>query len=411
MYCPRARRYRPTSGRSPTNAASARTSGSAPSVTRARYDDGRWHLTTAAGEETFDVLVAATGVLRVPRYPDIPGWESFSGPAFHSSRWDHSVSLPDKRIGIIGTGSTGVQIVAALGGNVRQLTLFQRSAQWIFPSPNPRYTAVGKWALRRWPALNKIGYAFWGSYIRVMVGRAPIRPGLQRRLFQAACRWNLRRSVRDPALRAKLTPKDQPMCKRLILAGHFYRAAQAPGVEVITDGIDHIEERGVVTADGALHELDMLVFATGFDARAFLRPMEVVGQGGKSLDEAWSDGPKAYRSVAVPGFPNFFLMMGPHSPIGNQSLIPVAEDQADYALWWIQRLREGSLRSAAPTEAATKAYNEAMKAAFPQTIWVSGCSSWYLGKDGLPELFPWNTGETPRTAATAGIGRFRRDVM
>ncbi|HTQ22526.1 MAG TPA: NAD(P)/FAD-dependent oxidoreductase, partial [Mycobacterium sp.] len=133
--------------------------------------------------------------------------------------------------------------------------------------------------------------------------------------------------------------------------------------------------------------------ATGFDARAYVRPLNVIGEGGRTLDEAWADGPKAYRSVAVPGFPNMFMLMGPHSPIGNQSLVPIAEDQADYVMWWINELRNGRVRAAAPTEAATKQYNEEMKAAMPQTIWVSGCNSWYLGKDGLPELFPW----TPET--------------
>ncbi len=362
-------------------------------VTSARYDDGKWRLTTTGGEETFDVLVTATGVLRVPRYPEIRGRGTFAGPAFHSSRWDHQVSLADKRIGLIGTGSTGVQIIAELGGNVRQLKVFQRTAQWIYPMPNPRYSRLTRAALSRWPRLNALGYWFWGLIFRRVFGRAPIRPGLQRRLVQAECRWNLRLSVRDPELRAKLTPKDQPMCKRQVMAGRFYRSVQQPGVEVITDPIDHIEPRGVVTADGALHELDMLVYATGFDARAYVRPLEVIGEGGRTLDEAWADGPVAYRSIAVPGFPNLFMLMGPHSPIGNQSLIPIAEDQANYAMWWINRLRGGAVSAVAPTEVATKEYNERMKAAMPETIWVTGCSSWYLGKDGLPELFPW----TPET--------------
>jgi cation diffusion facilitator CzcD-associated flavoprotein CzcO len=364
-------------------------------VTRAEYDDGEWRITTADGDETFDVLVTATGVLRVPRYPDIPGRETFAGPAFHSSRWDHSVSLPDKRIGLIGTGSTGVQITAELGGNVRQLKVFQRTAQWVCPMPNLRYSPVTKAALRRWPKLNELSYRFWSWYVRSFFGRAPIRPGFQRSVVTMMSRCNLRLSVRDPQLRAKLTPKDLPMCKRLIFAGHFYRSVRQPGVEVITDPIDHIEPRGIVTADGTLHELDLLVYATGFDARAYVRPLEVIGEGGLTLDEAWADGPMAYRSVAVPGFPNLYMLMGPHSPIGNQSLVPIAEDQANYVMWWIKQFRDGVVRAAAPTEAATKEYNESMKAAMPQTIWVTGCSSWYLGKDGLPELFPW-TPETHR---------------
>ena len=364
-------------------------------VTQAEYDDGQWRLTTADGEETFDVLVTATGFLRVPRFPQITGRDSFAGPAFHSSRWDHSVSLPDKRIGVIGTGSTGVQITAELGGKVRQLKVFQRTAQWIAPMPNLRYSPLTRAALRRSPRLNWLPYRFWGWYVKLTFGRAPIRPGFPRNLATFLCRWNLRLSVRDPQLRAKLTPKDLPMCKRLIFAGHFYRSVRQPGVEVITEGIHHIEPRGIVTANGTLHELDVLVYATGFDARAYVRPLEVIGEGGVTLDEAWADGPMAYRSVAVPGFPNLFMLMGPHSPIGNQSLVPVAEDQADYAMWWIKQLRDGAVRAAAPTEAATKEYNESMKDAMPQTIWVTGCSSWYLGKDGLPELFPW-TPETHR---------------
>ena len=160
-------------------------------------------------------------------------------------------------------------------------------------------------------------------------------------------------------------------------------------VAIITDGINHIEPRGIVTVDGTLHEVDLLVLATGFDAHAYTRPLAVTGKDGYTLEEAWADGPTAYRSVAVPGFPNMFMLMGPHSPIGNNSLIHIAEDQTNYVMWWIDQLRAGRIVSASPTEAATKVYNDDMKAAMPQTIWVTGCSSWYLGKDGLPELFPW----------------------
>src|SRR6185312_10119116 len=183
-------------------------------VTAARYRDDKWWLTTADGEQPFDVLVTATGFLRVPRYPDIPGRDTFAGPSFHSSRWDHAVSLPDKRIGVIGTGSTGVQITAELGGKVRQLKVFQRTAQWIAPWPNREYSKLAQAALSRWPGLNGLPYRFWGFLMRHWFGLAPIRPGWQRRQIQAWCRWNLRLSVRDAQLRAKLTPSYQPMCKR-----------------------------------------------------------------------------------------------------------------------------------------------------------------------------------------------------
>jgi cation diffusion facilitator CzcD-associated flavoprotein CzcO len=195
--------------------------------------------------------------------------------------------------------------------------------------------------------------------------------------------------VRDPELRRKLTPDYQAMCKRQVLAGHYYQAIQKPGVRLVSEAIDHVEEKGVVTVDGALHELDLLVLATGFDAHAFVRPIDLVGEQGLTLDDAWADGPNAYRSVAMPGFPNLFMLIGPHSPVGNQSLVIIGENQADYAMWWINQIRDGRVAAAAPTEAATKDYNESIKAAMPQTVWLTGCKSWYLGKDGLPELFPW----------------------
>jgi cation diffusion facilitator CzcD-associated flavoprotein CzcO len=179
------------------------------------------------------------------------------------------------------------------------------------------------------------------------------------------------------------------MCKRLAMSSHYYRAIQKPGVELVTEPIDHVTADGVVTTDGVLHELDVLVLATGFDAHAYVHPIEVVGENGLTLEQAWADGPQAYRSVAVPGFPNLFMLIGPHSPIGNQSLVIIAESQADYAMWWIDQIRAGRVAAAAPTEVATKDYNEQMKADMPQTVWVTGCKSWYLGKDGLPELFPW----------------------
>ncbi|OBA64076.1 monooxygenase [Mycobacterium sp. 1100029.7] len=358
-------------------------------VTAGEYQNEKWRLTTTLGEETFDVVITATGVLRIPKYPDIPGRETFAGPAMHSSRWDHSISLPDKRIGVIGNGSSGVQIIAELGGKVRQLTLFQRTAQWVYPMPNPRYSGLTRNVLTRLPGFNSLGHWFWGNFFRRVFGAALVHSGFRRSLLQATCRWNLRLSVRDPELRAKLTPTYQPGCKRIAMSQYFYRAVQHPTVEVVTDRIDRIEPRGIVTADGTLHELDLLVYATGFDARAYVRPLQLIGEGGVTLDEAWADGPIAYRSVAVPRFPNLFMLLGPHSPIGQQSLMAIAEDQADYVLWWINQLRTGSVRSAAPKEVATKEYNELMKAAIPQTIWASGCNSWYVGKDGLPEVFPW----------------------
>jgi cation diffusion facilitator CzcD-associated flavoprotein CzcO len=359
-------------------------------VTGASWHAGRWRVRTADGRtDTADVLVAATGVLHHPRLPDIAGLETFAGDVFHSARWDHSVPLQGRRIGVVGTGSTAVQITCALADVAERLHVFQRTAQWILPVPNHRYARVTRWAFRRWPALSRLTYRYYQRQLELTLGRAVVEPGWQRSLTAALCRLNLRLGVRDPELRRRLTPGYEPMCKRLVMSGGFYRAIQRPGVELVTDAIERVEPRGIVTRDGRLHELDVLVLATGFDTHAYVRPMELVGPGGTTLDEAWADGPRAYRTVALAGFPNFFMMMGPHSPIGNHSLVAIAETQADYIARWLQELVARGITSVAPTAEATDRFNAEMKRAMPGTVWVTGCSSWYLGPDGLPELWPW----------------------
>ncbi len=378
-------------------------------VERAEFEDGSWRIRMRDGEETeADFLISACGVLHHPRYPSIPGLESFAGDVFHSARWDHDVALEGRRIGMIGTGSTGVQITCALSEVAGRLEIFQRTAQWVFPGQNPSYRALTRRIMRRFPILNRLSYRFWQKYFEHLIGRAVVQPGWQRRFVDTLCRLNLRR-VRDPLLRAKLTPDYDPMCKRLVVSANFYKAVQQPNVDVVTKAIDRVEPEGIVTRDGKLHPLDVLVLATGFDAHAYLRPIALTGPDGNTLDDAWRDGPRAYRTVGVPGFPNFFMLMGPHSPIGNQSLVIVAETQADYVMQLIQMFREGRIDSAAPTAEATERFNRQMRDAMPATAWVTGCNSWYLGKDGLPELWPWTPERHREMLRTPELGEFELD--
>lgn len=359
-------------------------------IASATWDGKRWSLETRAGERfDADVLVTATGVLHHPRMPAIPGMETFQGRSFHSARWEDDVDLRGKRVGVIGTGSTGVQITAATGGVAGRLLLFQRTPQWILPVKNKRYSGVTRAVLTRFPALAKVAYRYSQWRLEMTLGPAVVRPGWQRTMIAKACRMNLRFNIHDAELRAKLTPDYEPMCKRLVMSSEFYPALERDDVDLITSAIERIEPEGIRTADGALHELDVIVYATGFDAHAYMRPMEIRGEDGVTLSEAWSRGPRAYLTVAMPGFPNLFTMMGPHSPIGNHSLIAIAETQARYALDWIRRIDRGTVRSFAPTADATDSYYRALKAALPETVWVTGCKSWYLDADGDPELWPW----------------------
>jgi cation diffusion facilitator CzcD-associated flavoprotein CzcO len=207
-------------------------------------------------------------------------------------------------------------------------------------------------------------------------------------VIEGGCRLNLR-SVRDPELRRRLTPPDSPMCKRQVFASGYYKALQRPNVSVVTDGIERAEPRGLVTRDGRLHELDVLVMATGFDSHAYLRPVELVGPDGTTLEDAWREGAYAYRTVALPGFPNFFMLVGPHSPVGTQSVVAIAEDQAHYIVEWIKLHMSGAYAAASPRHDATERYNAELREALPGTVWAAGCNSWYLGRDGLPELWPF----------------------
>lgn len=358
-------------------------------IESARFDGSGWKVRARDGEEAeADFLVSCCGFLHHPRLPDIEGLESFEGATFHSARWDHDVELRGKRVGVVGTGSTGVQLVCGLADVAGRLELYQRTAQWVYPTPNLRYRGLGRRLLRRFPAVSRLSYRFWQTYIEHSIGRAVVQRSWQRAAFGVACRLHLM-TVRDRELRRKLTPTYDPMCKRIVVSGSFYRAVQKPSVAVVTERIERVEPRGLRTGDGVLHELDVLVLATGFDAHAYLRPIELENDEGLTLEEIWRDRVSAYRTVALAGFPNFFMLCGPHSPIGNQSLVIVAENQADYVMHWIRRFQAGELATVVPTREATERFNDEMRAAMGDTVWMTGCKSWYLGKDGYPELWPW----------------------
>jgi cation diffusion facilitator CzcD-associated flavoprotein CzcO len=358
-------------------------------VREAEWLDGEWVLRTEDGrEDSYDFIVTAAGGLVRTRKPDIPGLETFAGAAFHSAEWDHSVALEGKRIGVIGTGSTGFQVTRALAPIAGRFELYQRTPQWIFPVPNRRYSRAAKWLYRRFPKLNLVAYRGWQRGFEGAFGRAVVYPGVWRRIIGAGCRLHLRR-VRDPELRRRFTPRDQPMCKRMVMGTGFYPLFERPNVELVDVRIDHVSERGIVTADGALHELDVIVLCTGFDAHAFVRPMELIGPEGVLLSEVWDAEPFGYRSVALPGFPNVLMLLGPHSPFGNQSIFAVSETQQDFAMGVIDMWRRGEVDTVAPTLAATERFMGEVRAAIPQTVWATGCKSWYIGKDGLPHAWPW----------------------
>jgi len=357
------------------------------------FDGERWVLETRSGErEVFDFVIAATGFLHHPSYPDIEGIDSFKGAIFHTARWDHSVPLDGQRIGVIGNGSTGVQIVTALAGRAGKLKHFQRTAQWVLKVPNPEFSEAQRAAFRTDPATleymkNEPEYAAAQAFFRNAILDAESE-GIK--MIEARCRENLETSVKDPVLREKLRPNYVPVCKRIVSSPDYYEAIQHPNSELVTEAIARIEPEGIRMQDGTLHELDVIALATGFKADAYLRPMNVTGRNGVHLNDVWARRAAAYLAVSIPDFPNLFLLNGPSSPVGNFSLIDIAEQQMNYTLQLINQTRDGNCRHLSVSQAAMADYEQRRIAAAKKTVWATGCKSWYLDAEGVPTSWPWS---------------------
>lgn len=377
-------------------------------IISADYEDGAWLIATRSGDLIrSQILISAVGVLHHPNIPTFPGIDKFQGAVFHSARWDHSVPMQGKKVGVIGTGSTAVQIVCGLVDQVSELSLFQRTAQWVLPAFDTNYSGWSKSILRRYPALASWLYRRYDNVYHGMVGGGF---GKERVVFINFFRILAERhlkSVKDMELRARLTPNFPFGCKRFILSDGFYDAMQQPQTNLVTDGIECFEENGIRTKDGTLHELDAVVLATGFKAQNYVRPIQITGESGLTLEQYWADGIKAYKSVALPGFPNFFMLQGPHSPIGNFSLIKIAEMQCGYLLQLIKQIKDREIKQLAPTHQATAQYNKQIHSAAENTIWMgAGCQSWYIDERGKLTIWPKSIAEFENLLLTSNLSDY-----
>ncbi len=363
-------------------------------IESAEYLDGRWHLQLADGDvDIADVVIAATGVLHHPSTPEIEGMERFRGKLFHSAHWDHSVPLEGKRIAVIGTGSTGVQIISALAGKAGLIEHYVRTPQWIMPVDNTPYSEELRKSFREDPAaleaaMNTEEYlANVNSYTQVIT-----RENMEAAQFwKDTCLQNLEESVSDPVLREKLRPDHEPLCKRLIFSPDYYQAIQHPQASLVTERIERIEADGIRTSDGQLHELDIIVLATGFKADQFMRPMRITGSNGVTLESLWATRPKAYLAISMPDFPNFYMLNGPNGPVGNFPLIDIAEHQWHYISQLLEKLRSEACTGICVSTEALEAFEERRIAAAKKTVWyVGGCKSWYLDAQGIPSSWPWD---------------------
>ena len=367
-------------------------------VTGATWDPAarRWAVTSSSGEWTAEHLILATGALSDPVRPAIPGLDAFAGPAFHTAEWDDRVPLDGRRVAIIGTGASAVQVIPAIQPRVAQLIVAQRTPPWVMPRwdrANPGWLRA---LYRRLPATQAV--ARLAQYLRHEVLFIPFRHAGARRLAERVIGWHLRTQVRDPALRAALTPRYGIGCKRLLLSDEFYPAMTRPNVSLVTAPIARVRPEGIETADGRVHEADVLLLATGF--RPTDPPLAPVirGREGRSLAEVWRGSPTAYLGTTVAGFPNLFLLNGPGTGLGHSSVVMMFEAQFAHVLGVLDLLARRGARTAEPTGDAQRAYVRWLDAAHADTVWSrGGCQSWYLDATGRNStLWPY------------GVGRFRR---
>lgn len=365
-------------------------------VDEARFDEasGRWQIRTSDGAEiSARVLISGTGQLNRPATPALPGIDTFAGKSFHSARWDHDYDLAGKRVAVVGNAASAVQFIPEIAPRVGQLSIFARSAQWLIRQNGRRYTEFEKKLFTRFPVLVRLQRAWlWLKH----EARWPVfaRGGsLIGRLFERLALKEMRERVADPELRAQVTPDYPVGCKRILLSDHYYEALQRDNVELVDSPVARVTANGVVAEDGREREVDAIIYATGIKSTEFLTPMRVYGEDGRNLnDQEWAGGAHAYLGVTVPGFPNFFMLYGPNTNLGHNSIVFMIERQVDYVLQCLKTLRQRRLKYLDLRADAMRRWQEECQSSLASTVWATGCHSWYKTADGkITNNWPYST--------------------
>jgi cation diffusion facilitator CzcD-associated flavoprotein CzcO len=345
-------------------------------------DAGVWHVETDRGTFTAQVLVSAVGGLSEPLIPEIPGLGTFAGTIFHSATWDHGYDLKDKRVAVVGTGASAIQFVPQIQPKVAQLHLFQRTPPWVMRQLDRRFARAEKRLFRRIPILDRLARAaiYWTHESYVVGFSKP-------RLLRAASRLaslHLRRQVPDPELRAKLTPDYTMGCKRVLLSNDYYPSLTKPNVEVISAGLREITPTSVIGSDGSEREVDAIIFGTGFHVTDMPGAQHLRGRGGKVLADVWrSNGAAAYLGTTIAGFPNLFVLVGPNTGLGHNSLVFMIESQIAYVLDALRRMMEGDWAAIEVRDDVVASFNDDVQRRLAGAVWTSGgCKSWYLDEHG-----------------------------
>jgi len=342
-----------------------------------------WHARAADGSTaTARHLVFGTGGLSNGKLPDIPGRDAFAGAMWHSAGWRHDYDLKGKRIAVIGTGASAIQFVPRIAARVAQLDLFQRTPPWVVPKPDRALSDGERTRFRRFPWLQKLQRAWYYWLNETRVPALVRHPDWMVR-FERLARDNIAAAIRDPGLRAKLTPTYRLGCKRILISNDYYPALARPNVAVVTEPIARITSTGIVTADGVERAYDAIIFGTGFDIKAGWTGIRVVGEGGRVLSEDWATAPQALHGISVAGYPNFFITMGPNTGLGHNSMVYMIESQIAHIVSAIRLAEARGAAAVAPKPEAQRAWADDVQRRLAGSVWqTGGCDSWYRADGG-----------------------------
>jgi len=380
-------------------------------VTSAQWDDGatRWVVQTTRGTFTADVLVGAIGALCEPALPDILGIDTFHGEVFHSSRWNHDSDLTGKRVAVIGTGASAIQIVPAIADRVAHLDVYQRTAPWVMPRHDRAYSKPESLAYKHIPGLQRLARQaiYWGREVLVLgfAFHPKILLGAQR-----IAERHIHKQIKDDDLRKAVTPNWQIGCKRILIANDWYPTLTRNHVELVTDGIAEVRENAIVTKDGTVREVDAIVIATGFHVTDSPGWEAIKGADGRSLGEVWRErGQQAYKGAAVAGFPNMLFVVGPNTGLGHSSMVYMIESHVNYLASALDEMDKHGLASFEVREDKQRDFNENLQKDMKQTIWTTGgCASWYLDAHGNnTTLWPSFTFVFRRLTRKFDLGAYR----
>lgn len=361
-------------------------------LTEARWDNARalWQLQdNHGGDFTASVLVSGMGALSIPAYPNIPGMDRFQGKAFHSQDWDHDYNLNGKRMAVIGTGASAIQFVPELQKQAGHLYLFQRSAPWITPKPDREISETERSVFRHLPTAQMLERKalYWMLESRIVP--MLINPRLLR-VARYLARSHIHRQIKDPELRRKVTPDYEFGCKRVLMSNNYYPALEQPNVEVVTDGVQEVTETGIVTTDGQHRAIDVLIYGTGFKSTDPVPQGLIRGRDGQDLHEVWRDGPEAYKGATIAGFPNLFMVMGPNTGLGHNSMVYMIESQIQYVMDAIQTMEQKNIDWVEVKAETQNAYNKRLQSRLDGSIWNDGgCTSWYIHPETGKNVALW----------------------